>query len=80
MGHKIGVHRHRPCYVGGPDAAEDGPHGGQSLLAGYLRLPVVDQRVHKLVDDAGVVGRCLEGEAGAVAPRSLMMMGADGSL
>ena len=40
--------------LGGLDAAEDGPHGGQGLLAGDLRLPVMLQGVHKLVDDAGI--------------------------
>ena len=53
--------------LGGFDAAEDGPHGGQSLLAGDLRLPVMLQGVHKLVDDAGIgLRRDVVGGTGAV--------------
>ena len=67
MGDEIAVHRHRAADVGGVDAGEDGAHHRQRLPAGDLRLAVVHQRVHELVDDAGAVVGHIQVVAGAVA-------------
>ena len=53
MGHERAVHRHSAADFRGLDAAKDGAHDGQRLLAVDFRLPVVLQGVHKLVDNAG---------------------------
>ena len=67
MGHERAVHRHGTADLRGLDAGKNGAHDGQRLLAADLRLAVVLQGVHELVDDAGAGGRLEAVGGGGVA-------------